>query len=114
MWFCSKLGWNVHIDYIAAKHKKMLDILHRSTMEIDHTNVRRLLYTTWFKSKLEHTSQVWLPYKTRFNTKLQKIQRRASRIILGNVEYKERLIMCGEIAVWPFLQSFTWQSTITI
>ena len=60
---------------------------------MDDPCVKRLLYITWVRSTMEYASQVWSPYKKRNITKLEQVQRRASRIILSNnIEYKDRLI----------------------
>jgi hypothetical protein len=54
--------------------------------------VKRLLYLTWVRPTLEYASPVWSPYKRRNINKIEKVQRRASRLILGHeVDYKSRL-----------------------
>ena len=44
------------------------------------------------RSTLEYASPVWSPYKKRNINKIEQVQRRASRLILGHeVDYKSRL-----------------------
>ena len=48
----------------------------------------KLLYIIWVQSRLDYASVVWTPYTKRNITRLEQIQRRATRFILGK-EYLE-------------------------
>ncbi|CAB4014177.1 RNA-directed DNA polymerase from mobile element jockey [Paramuricea clavata] len=92
VWISDTLNWNIHTDNIVAKAQKMLGLLYRTLKDIDDNSVKRLLYFTWVRPTLEYASPVWSPYKKRNINKIEKVQRRASRLILGHeVDYKSRL-----------------------
>ena len=92
VWISDTLNWNIHTDNIVAKAQKMLGLLYRTSKDIDDNSVKRLLYLTWVRPTLEYASPVWSPYKRRNINKIEKVQRRASRLILGHeVDYKSRL-----------------------
>ena len=59
----------------------MLNLLYRTCEDI--TDIR-----TWMGSHLEYASVVWSPYTKRNITNLEQIERRATRVILGE-EYTE-------------------------
>ena len=78
------LSWNNHVDHIASKAQRMLNLLHRTCRDINDIKTKKLLYTTWVRSRLEYASVVWSPFTKKNIVKLEQIQRRATRLILGN------------------------------
>ena len=51
--------------------------------DLTDIKTQNLLYITWVRSRLEYASVVWYPY-TKINiVKLEQIQRRAIRLIIG-------------------------------
>ena len=92
VWLSNTLNWNTHTDNMVAKAQKMLGLLHRTSRDIDDHTVKCLLYSTWVRSTLEYASPVLSPYKKRNINKIEQVQRRASRLILGHeVDYKSGL-----------------------
>ena len=92
VWISDTLNWNIHTDNIVAKAQKMLGLLYRTLRDIDGYTVKRLLYLTWVRPTVEYASPVWSPYIKRNINKIEQVQHRASRLILGHeVDYKSRL-----------------------
>ena len=92
VWISDTLNWNINTDNIVAKAQKMLGLLYRILRDIDDYTVKRLLYLTWVQPTLEYASPVWSPYKKQNINKIEQVQCRASRLILGHeVDYKSRL-----------------------
>ena len=58
----------------------------------DHVKVK-VLYCTLVRSQVEYGTVVWSPYTSRNVDKLERIQRRGTKFILGkrNLTYEERL-----------------------
>ena len=44
------LNWNEHIDFIASKSHRMLNLLYRTCKEISDTQVKKTLYLSWVRS----------------------------------------------------------------
>ena len=57
------------------------------------TETLKTLYCTLVRSQLEYGSVVWSPYTSRNIDKLERIQRRGTKFILGqnDVSYEDRL-----------------------
>ncbi len=54
---------------------------------------KRKLYLSLVRSQLSYYSQLWRPYLLKDIQKLEQVQRRATKYIIGsNVDYKQRLI----------------------
>ena len=86
------LNWNEHIDFIASKSHRMLNFLYRTCKEISDTQVKKTLYLSWVRSRLEYACQVWSPYTNRNIRALEQVQRKATRFIVGKeLSYNERL-----------------------
>ena len=84
------LSWNNHVDLISSKAQRMLNLLYRTYICRDITDIstKKLLYIAWVRSRLEYASVVWSP-NTKCNiNNLEQVQRRATRFILGR-DYSE-------------------------
>lgn len=87
------LNWNEHIDFIVSKSHRMLNLLYRTCKDISDTQVKKQLYLTWVRSRLEYACPVWSPYTKRNIRALEQVQRKATRFIVGkDLNYNERLL----------------------
>ena len=90
------LSWDSHIHDITAKANKLLGLLKRTCPFLTDINVRRTLYLSLVKSNLCYACEVWSPYICSQMTKIERVQRRATRWILktrkGDSSYNERLV----------------------
>ena len=78
----------------------MLGFLRRSTFDIQGLSVRRSLYLALVRSPLAYCSQVWSPQTVTLLYSLERIQRRATKLILSlpfrtEISYKTRLLRLG-------------------
>ena len=70
----------------------MLNLLNRTCRDSTDIKSKKLLYITWVRSRLAYASVVWSPYTKRNIVKLEKIQRRVTRLIIGrDLSEHERL-----------------------
>ena len=86
------LNWNEHIDFIASKSHRMLNLLYRTCKGISDTQVKKSFYLSWVRSRLEYACPVWSPYTKRNIRAFEQVQRKSTRFIVGKeLNYNERL-----------------------
>ena len=92
----STLSWVKPINAIVSKANKLLGLLKRTCPLLLNVAVRRTLYLSLVKLQLCYGTQVWSPSHSYLQGKIERVQRRATRWILGSrigeMSYKERLI----------------------
>ena len=76
------LSWNPHIDYVVSKANRMLGLIKRTWKGLDDPKTLRTLYCSSVRSNLEYCSVVWSRYTKRNTDKLERVQRRATKLIL--------------------------------
>ena len=85
------LSWNNHIDKITSKANRILGLIKRTCRGLKDVSTLRTLYLALVRSQLEFCSVVWSPYQASNITKLERIQRRATKLILKTTdEYQQR------------------------
>ena len=94
--FESNMTFKIHISEKINKASQMLGIIKRNFKDIDKFTFRTL-YTVLVRSQLEYAHAVWNPYKISLITDIEKVQRRATKLIksLKRLPYKDRLIHLG-------------------
>jgi hypothetical protein len=89
------LSWDFHIYEITAKANKLLSLLKRMCPFLTDVSVHCTLYLSLVKSNLSYACEVWSPYICSQKTKIELVQRRATRWILkarnGDSSYNEHL-----------------------
>ena len=79
----SKLDWKDDVCEVRMKANKMLGLVRRTMLEINDTSSRKSLYLQLVHSHLAYASQVWCPQSVELIRDLEKIQRRATKYVLG-------------------------------
>ena len=92
----SSLDPGPHIAKIVAKANFVLGIA-RKAFSIRNKQVFLLLYKSLVRPQLEYAVQVWNPWKNRDLEKLEKVQKRATRLVpqCRGMSYQERLHFLG-------------------
>lgn len=87
-----ELNFETHILELVKKANRTLGIIKRNFKHIG-TKSFVLLYKALVRSKLEYAQNVWSPYKTKYIEMLEKVQRRATKLIPGmkKLSYQQRL-----------------------
>ena len=87
------LSWNSHIDTITSEANQILGLIKRTCRGWKDTETLKTLYCTLERSQVEYGSVVWSPYTSRNIDKLERIQRRGTKFILGqnDISYEDRL-----------------------
>jgi hypothetical protein len=88
----NKLKWNDHIDQSILKANAAMGMLKR-TFKFWNCSIFKQLYTTMVRPHLEYCSSVWNPHLKKDISKLEKVQRRATKIVpyIRDLPYEERL-----------------------
>ena len=96
------LSWGAQVDAAVNKAKKILEIVCR-TLGPTNQEAFSILYITLVPPILEYAAPVWCLYLVKDILALEKVQRRSSRLALGQkrreMEYGERI----KILNWPTL-----------
>ncbi|CAB3998163.1 Hypothetical predicted protein [Paramuricea clavata] len=97
VWVTSNLTWSKHTLDRCAAANRMLGFVRRSATEITDKRIRRALYLAVVRPALGYATQVWSPQSVELINRVERVQRRASKFILGlpfmcDVSYKDRLI----------------------
>src|SRR6218665_2299146 len=80
----------------SKKANSTLGMIRRTMVTRDKDTILRL-YKSLVRPQLEYCIQAWSPYLKQDMEKLEKVQRRATKMIQGYkyLSYEERLIRCG-------------------
>ena len=76
-----KLNWNIHIDVLCKKARRMIGMIHRN-FHLAPQHLRRTLYTSLVRPALEYSSSTWHPLTKTQTNRLESVQRFACRVIL--------------------------------
>ena len=90
----SELNWNKHVRTLIASANRTLGLIKRTVGFKAPMSVKKQLYITLVRTKLEYCSPVWGGLSKTNAVKLERIQRDATRYILDypDFNYKERLL----------------------
>ena len=102
--FSSDLSWSKHYGYILSKAYQQLGLLRR-TFSTSFVDTKRQLYLSFVRSQLTYCSQLWRPHLTKDILLIERVQRRATKYILGdfNSDYKTRLL---KLRLLPLMMEF--------
>ena len=89
----AKLNFHLHIVTITNKANSVLGCIRRAIKYKDREIVLPL-YKALVRSVLEYGSVVWSPYLVEDNKRIERVQRRATKMIRGlqHLDYRSRLI----------------------
>jgi hypothetical protein len=92
----SKLKFEVHIIEKVKKAYSILGLIKRNFINMI-PNTFILLYKSMVRSHLEYANNVWSPYRVMDIEKIEKVQKRATKMIfsLKHLKYESRLRLLG-------------------
>ena len=90
--FSRNFKFKSHIHKMVQKANKVLGVTNRTFKYLD-PNIMRLLYTSLVRPHLDYASNIWNPYLLEDMRTIEKLQRRATKLIpsLKQYTYQERL-----------------------
>ena len=90
----SDLSWGEYVNVAVNKANKLLGLVHRRVGS-SIPGAFSTLYKSLVRPVLEYAAPAWNPYLAKDVLALERVQRRASRLALGQkrgeIEYKDRL-----------------------
>ena len=92
----NKLRFSEQCNAVVNKANSTLGMIKRNIVSRDHKIISKL-YKALVRPKLEYCIQAWRPYFRKDIDKLEKVQRRATKLISDcrNLSYKDRLVYTG-------------------
>jgi hypothetical protein len=89
----TELNFSQHIYDKINKAYQMLGIINRNFKNLDKRSFL-LLYKSLVRSVIEYASSVWNPFKTGLIYDLERVQKRATKLISAckNLKYNDRLL----------------------
>lgn len=93
---CSNLRWDSHIDNITKRAYQRLGLVKRCIGSSCDMNIKNLCYKSLVRPILESNSCIWSCNTKKLLTKIESVQRRATKFITCSYtqDYKTRLINC--------------------
>lgn len=90
--FDSCLKFDSHIDEKINKAFSVLGVINRNFKYMD-IQTFIMLYKSMVRPHLEYANLVWFPYKKELIRKIERVQRRATKLIpsIKNLSYEDRL-----------------------
>ena len=88
----SELSFNQEISTRVCKANKIVGIIRRSFLHLNEKSFKTL-YKCLVQPHLEYAAAVWMPHKLHHIDEIEKVQRRASKLIpsLKHLSYSDRL-----------------------
>ena len=82
VWVSNNLNWNKQVLDQTARANRLLGYIKRNTRFIQSVSVRRTLYLTLVSAHLVYAAQIWTPQSIELISRIERIQRRATKYIL--------------------------------
>ena len=95
------LSFNSHIDRITASANKSLGFLRRN-LKVKDTKIKTVAFQAMVRPVLEYCSSCWDPYTQKNINKIEMVQRRAARWVIGDWRQTS--------SVTNMLQELKWRS----
>ena len=95
--------WQEHINNIATKGNKLLGFLKRN-LKVQNVAAKTEGYLMLIRPSLEYASNVWDPHHQTDKDKLEKIQRRAARFVMGDYKTTSSVSAMLNHLNWPLLE----------
>lgn len=81
-------SWNANVDHVAGKAARALNFIQRN-LRLAPRTLKNTAYLTCIRPILEYACPVWDPMQANLIDKLEKIQNRAARFVLGRYERRD-------------------------
>ena len=95
------LSWNEHVHKISRKADNTRAFIQKNMRHCPR-EVKAACYTTLVRPTLEYASCTWSPHTAANITKLEQVQRRSARFVMGDYSWHN--------SVTPMLQTLGWES----
>lgn len=94
--FDEKLTFDNHIGFVTSRAYKNLGFMNRITKEFRNEKCLKLLYNALVRSGLEYGSVIWSPFQQNKIARIEKVQRKFTRILAYKVPPVDRVVLVRE------------------
>ena len=95
--------FDLHISEVANNGNKMLGFIRRS-LKINSKSTKELAYKMLVRPKMEYASTVWDPHTDKQKDELEKVQRRAARVVTNRHRYTSSVTDMLDDLKWETLE----------
>ena len=99
----SDMKWNQHISNICKKANNTMSFLKRN-LNIRNANIKEKAYKSLVRPTLEYACTTWDPYLKEDKTRIEMVQRRATRYIVNRYHNTSSVTSMLEELKWPTLE----------
>ena len=92
----NKLSFNEHVDAICKKATNLLNLCRRN-LHMCPPKIKEAAYKSIVRPHLDYASPAWSPHTSRNINKIEAVQRRAARFVLGNYQYGPNVHLTDQI-----------------
>lgn len=85
--FDSRLNFKLHIEYIMPKVYSILAFVKRNCKEFTNPYTRKLLFTTFVRSKLDYGAIIWNPYYAVHSNRIELVQKKFIKFALFSINF---------------------------
>ena len=107
------LKWNTHIDRITASASRTFGFVRRNLSSCNK-ETKKAAYIALVCPTVEYCSVVWDPYTKELTQKVEKIQRRAARMVYNNYDWKSSVNELIQELHWDSLSNRRKNNRLTI
>ena len=108
-----KLDWSPHCNTIASKANRTLGVLRRHLKGCSKS-VKSTAYKALVRPQLEYCSSVWDPYHQTDKATLERVQRRAARLVTGDYKRESSVTTLINNLGWKTLEERRVASRLTL
>ena len=83
VWISDNLTWSRQVSEACSKANKQLAFVRRNTRTIQSSRIRRCIYLALVRPHLGYATQVWAPQSKELMRQVERVQRQATKFILG-------------------------------
>ena len=107
------MSWSNHISNIVSKANRTLSFLRRN-LKISSKTIKERSYKVFVRPLLDYASAVWDPYTQKNIDRLEAVQRRAARFVLGRYHNTSSVSRLIRQLGWPSLEQRRREARLSI
>lgn len=85
--FDAKFTFTPHLDYIIPKAYSSMYFIRRNTAQFTDPYVKKIIYSSFTRSKLEYASFIWSPTASIHINRIEKVQRSFTKFALNSINF---------------------------
>ena len=101
----SDLSWDKHISDVARRANYTLGLIRRNLRHCPR-DAKTTAYFSLVRSTMDYCSAIWYPYLEKDKTKLERVNRRAARVVCNKTD------PCDHASVTNLLRDYLWWPTL--